>query len=310
MIDFLKPRVSVEAKNDFDAIFVVDPLERGFGYSLGNSMRRILLSSLPGAAVTSVRFEGVTHEFSTIPGVRDDVIDVILNIKEIVVRSYSEEPVTMKLNVKGPKEVKAGDIKCPSDIEIVNPDLYLATLNKGAKLEVEMVVEKGRGYVTAERNKKSSMPIGVIPIDSIFSPVKRVAYTVENTRVGQRTDYDKLRLEVETNGSLTADEIVSLAAKIMKEHMDLFIDRAPEKAESTVFEDKEEVVESFFDAPIEDLDLSVRSYNCLKRQGISTLQQLSKCTENDLINIRNFGAKSIQEIKEKLASFDLGLEKE
>ncbi len=310
MIDFLKPHISVEAKNDFNAIFTIEPLERGFGYSLGNFLRRALLSSLPGAAVTSIRFEGVSHEFSTIPGVKEDVMDIVLNVKEIALKSYSEEPVTLKLKAKGPKKVKAGNIKCPSDVEIIDTDQHLATLSKGSKLEMEMVVENGRGYVSAEKNKKSSMPIGVIPIDSIFSPIKRVTFTVENTRVGQRTDYDKLQLEVETKGSLTADEAVSLAAKIMNEHMDLFINRAPEKAEGTIFEVEEEEVESFLDAAIEDLDFSVRSYNCLKRHDINTLQQLSECTEGDLINIRNFGAKSIQEVRDKLESLNLSLAKE
>ncbi|HDP70166.1 MAG TPA: DNA-directed RNA polymerase subunit alpha [Actinobacteria bacterium] len=310
MIDFLKPHIGVEKENDCFATFTIEPLERGFGYSLGNSMRRILLSSLPGDAVTSVRFEGISHEFSTIPGVKEDVVGIILNIKELEIKSYSEGPVTLKVKVKGKKEVKAGDIECPSDVEIVNPDLHIATLNKDGKLELEMVVEKGRGYVSAERNKKSSMPIGVIPIDSLFSPIKRVTYTVENTRVGQRTDYDKLRLKVETKGNLTADEAVSLAAKIMSEHMDLFINRVPEKSEGTIFKSEEKHKESSLDAPIEDLDLSVRSYNCLKRHGIDTLQQLVKCKEKDLVNIRNFGLKSITEVKEKLNSLEFDLTKE
>lgn len=310
MIDFLKPHIGVEAKNDFFATFIVEPLERGFGYTLGNSMRRILLSSLPGAAVTSVRFENTAHEFSAIPGVKEDVVDIILNIKELVLRSYSYEPVTLKLSVKGQKEIKAGDIKCPSDIEIINPDLHIATLNKGGKFELEMVVEKGRGYAPAEQNKKSSAPIGVIPIDSLFSPIKKVTYEVENTRVGQRTDYDKLYLEVETNGSITADEAVSMAANIMNEHMDLFINRAPEEIEETIFGVDEKETESTLDSSIEDLDLSVRSYNCLKRHGIDTLQQLAECAENDLTNIRNFGAKSIQEVREKLVSLNINLKKE
>lgn len=310
MIDFLKPHMSIEKIDDFHARFIVEPLERGFGYSLGNSMRRILLSSLAGAAVSSVKFEGVPHEFSVIEGVKEDIVDLIINLKSLILKSYSSDPVTIRINAKGPKDVKAGDIEYPSDIEIINPDLHIATLNKGAKLEMEMVVENGRGYVSAERNKKASMAIGVIAIDSIFSPVKKVSYTVENTRVGQRTDYDKLILTVETKGNITPDEAVCMAAKIMNEHMTMFMDRAPEKTNFAVFGEGDKDKAGYPEAPIEDLDLSVRSYNCLKRHGINTLKDLHNCTEADLVNIRNFGNKSIVEVKEKLSNINLNLKKE
>lgn len=307
MIEFRKPRISVKQISDLVAEFTVEPLERGFGYTLGNTMRRILLSSLPGAAVSSVRIEGVSHEFSTIPNVQEDVTDIILNIKKLALRLHGDESATIRVKAKGPKEVKAEDMILPSEVEVVNPDLLIATLNKKGKLDMEMVVEKGRGYVSAERNKKPNDPIGVIPIDSLFSPTRRVVYTVENTRVGQRTDYDKLIIAVETNGSLTPDEAVSIAAKIMNEHMSLFIDRAPEEAAGPVFAPDEAEKAKILDSPIEELELSVRSYNCLKKEGINTLEQLISRSEADLLNIRNFGAKSIDEIKSKLKDLELSL---
>jgi DNA-directed RNA polymerase subunit alpha len=307
VIEFRKPRISVKQISDLVAEFTVEPLERGFGYTLGNTMRRILLSSLPGAAVSSVRIEGVSHEFSTIPNVQEDVTDIVLNLKKLVLRHHGDEPATMRIKAKGPKEVKAEDIVLPSDIEIVNPDLHIATLNKKGKLEMEMVVEKGRGYVSAERNKKPTDPIGMVPVDSLFSPTRKILYRVENTRVGQRTDYDKLIITVETNGSLTPDEAVSLAAKIMNEHMNLFIDRAPEEASIPVFAPDETEKGKILDSPIEELELSVRSYNCLKKEGINSLDQLISRTETDLLNIRNFGAKSIDEIKSKLKELELSL---
>jgi DNA-directed RNA polymerase subunit alpha len=307
VIEFRKPRISVKQIADLVAEFTVEPLERGFGYTLGNTMRRILLSSLPGAAVSSVRIDGVSHEFSTIPNTQEDVSDIVLNLKKLVLRLHNDEPATMRIKAKGPKEVKAEDIVLPSDVEIVNPDLHIATLNKKGKLEMEIVVEKGRGYVSAERNKKPTDPIGVIPVDSLFSPTRKVIYRVENTRVGQRTDYDKLIMTVETNGSLTPDEAVSLAAKIMNEHMNLFIDRAPEEASTPVFAPDETEKAKILDSPIEELEFSVRSYNCLKKEGINTLEQLISRSEADLLNIRNFGAKSIDEIKGKLNELELSL---
>lgn len=307
MIEFKKPRITVKSISDTVAEFTVEPLERGFGYTLGSTMRRVLLSSLPGAAISSVRMEGVAHEFSTIPNVQEDVTDIILNLKRLVLRLYSEEPATIRIKTKGPKEVKAEDIVLPSEVEIINPDLHIATLNKKGKLEMEMVVERGRGYVSAERNKKPSDPIGVVPIDSLFSPTRKVVYSVENTRVGQRTDFDKLILTVETNGSLTPDEAVSVASKIINEHMNLFIDRAPEEAAGEVFAPDETEKAKVLDSPIEELELSVRSYNCLKKEGVNTLEQLISRTEVELLNIRNFGAKSIEEIKNKLKELELSL---
>ncbi len=307
MIEFLKPIIAVEEMSENFAEFAVQPLERGFGHTLGNSLRRVLLSSLPGAAITSIRIEGVPHEFGSIPGVREDVTDIILNLKRLVLKLDSEEPAILRLDIKGPADVKASDLTLPSEVEIINPDLHIAKLNEDGKLEMEVTVESGRGYYPSERNKKPSDPIGVIPVDSAFCPIKRVTYKVVNTRVGQRTDFDKLALEVETNGSVSAKEAVSLAAKIVNEHMNLFMEQAPEEAEETVFVANKEEKDRVLDSPIENLELSVRSYNCLKRQGIDTLEQLVNCSENDLMNIRNFGAKSIQEVKDKLSDLNLSL---
>ncbi|MBI4733237.1 MAG: DNA-directed RNA polymerase subunit alpha [Rubrobacteridae bacterium] len=307
MLDIRKPGITVEEQRDNMAQFRVEPLERGFGYTLGNSIRRVLLSSLPGAAITSVKIERVSHEFSTVPGVKEDVIDIILNLKDVVLRLHGEEPVTMRINEQGPKFVTAGDIQFPAEIEIINPDRELATLNADGKLEIEMVVEPGRGYASAERNKRPSDAIGVIPIDSVFSPIRSVTYSVENTRVGQRTDYDRLILEVTTNGSITPFEAVSIGAKIVNEHMGLFMEQASEFADKPVFVATSGERDRMLDAPIEDLELSVRSYNCLKREGVNTVQQLIEQSEQDLMKVRNFGAKSIEEVKEKLVSLGLSL---
>lgn len=307
MIEFKRPRISVEEIDGTSARFTVEPLERGFGHTLGNCMRRVLLSSLPGAAVTTIKLEGVDHEFTAIKGVREDVTDIILNFKSLVLKLNGEPQATLRLSVKGPKTVTAGDISYPAGVEVLNPDLPLATLNKTGKLEAELEVEKGRGYTSGERNKKATDPIGVIPIDSIFTPVKKVSYAVEHTRVGQRTDYDKLLLEVQTNGSITPDEAVSMASQIINEHMMLFAEQAAEQAQQSVFVAEESQKEQSLNSPIEDLELSVRSYNCLKRQGIDTLQQLLDCSEIDLVNIRNFGQKSIDEVKAKLVELDLSL---
>lgn len=307
MIEFKKPRISVKQISETEAKFTIEPLERGFGYTLGNSLRRALLSSLPGAAVTSIKIDGVSHEFSTVKGVREDVTDIVLNIKDLVLKLHGDEPAKLCLKVKGPKEVKASDIQCPAEVEIINPKLHIATLNEKGKLNMEMMVEFGRGYVSAERNKKASAAVGVIPIDSLFTPVAQVSYVVENTRVGQRTDFDKLILEVHTNGGLTPMEAVAKAAKIVNDHMELFMKQVEEEMEETVFVPEEEERDKILDMPIEDLELSVRAYNCLKRQGIDTLEQLIDCTEADLMNIRNFGAKSIEEVKGKLADLELAL---
>ena len=306
MIEFKRPHIAVEEVSDNVANFVVEPLERGFGYTLGTSMRRALLSSMPGVAVTSIRIEGVDHEFTYIKGVQEDLTDIILNIKCMVFKMNGEDEARLTLSAKGPMEVTAGDISLPAGVEVVNADLPLATLNKTGKIEAEFTVEKGRGYTLADRNKKETDAIGVIPIDSIFTPIKRVSYKVDHTRVGQRTDYDKLSLMVETDGSLTPMEAVSKASQIINEHMYLFAEGEDEEAES-VFEAEVSEKEPALNSPIEDLELSVRSYNCLKRQGIDSLQELLDCSEIDLINIRNFGSKSIEEVKAKLSELSLGL---
>ncbi|MBE0448289.1 MAG: DNA-directed RNA polymerase subunit alpha [Actinobacteria bacterium] len=307
MLDIRKPSISVEELRDSAARFKIEPLERGFGYTLGNSLRRVLLSSLPGAAITSVRIERVAHEFSTIPGVKEDVTDILLNLKDVVLRLYGNEPATMRINIQGPKEITAADIEYPADVEIINPGLHIATLNEDGRLEMEMIVESGRGYTSADRNKRPSDTIGVIPVDSIFSPTKRVTYTVENTRVGQRTDFDKLILEVTTNGSISPYEAVSIGAKIINDHMDLFMEQADEFATVPVFVPDTSERDKTLDSPIEDLELSVRSYNCLKREEIHTVQQLVEQSEGDLVKIRNFGAKSIEEVKDKLAQLGFSL---
>lgn len=307
MMEIRKPKISAETVTDTNGKFIVEPLERGFGYTLGNSMRRVLLSSLPGAAVTSLKIDGVSHEFATVTGMREDVTDLVLNVKNLILRLHGDGPANLSMRVKGPKDVKARDIEAPADVEVVNPDLHLATLNKEGKLEMELTVEKGRGYVSSERNKTATDAIGVVPIDSLFTPVTRVTYTVENTRVGQRTDYDKLILDVHTDGSSTPYEAVSQAAKIVNDHMELFMEQSPEQAEGTIFAPDVAEKAGVLDSPIEDLELSVRSYNCLKRQSIDTLEQLVDCTETDLLNIRNFGAKSIDEVKDKLVELGLSL---
>lgn len=307
MIKIQKPQISGKKVSDNVADFVVEPLERGFGYTLGNTLRRVLLSSLPGAAITSIKMEGVRHEFSTVEGVREDVTDIVLNLKRLTLKLHSEEPAVMRIKVKGPKEVTAADIQAPAEVEIVNPSLHIADLNKKGKLEMEMVVEPGRGYVSQEHNKKATDAIGVVPIDSLFTPVTRASYTVENTRVGQRTDYDKLILRVSTDGGATPEEAVAMAAKIVNEYMRLFVEQAETETKEAVFVTEEEEKDKTLEQPIEELELSVRSYNCLKRQGIDTLEQLIDCSEADLMSMRNFGAKSINEVKSKLAELSLSL---
>jgi DNA-directed RNA polymerase subunit alpha len=288
---------------------VVEPLERGFGYTLGNCMRRVLLSSLQGAAARSIRVEGVQHEFSAIPGVREDVTDVVLNVKQLVFsdNGIGDEAVAM-LAVTGPKVVTGADLSVPSEFELVNPEQVIATLDKGARLEMSVKIGIGRGYVSADRNKDVNDVLGVITVDSLFSPVVRCTYVVENTRVGQRTDYDKLVLELETNGSMSPDDAVARGARIIDEHMMLFAEQAhTDISGEVVFGDPVDEGEAVLDTPIEELDLSVRSFNCLKRQGVNTIGQLTECTEADLLNIRNFGAKSIEEVKDKLQQMGLGL---
>lgn len=310
MIEIEKPRIEcIEmSKDNTYGKFVVEPLERGYGITLGNSLRRILLSSLPGAAVTSVKIEGVLHEFSTLPGVVEDTTEIILNLKKLAMKMHSDEPKTVRIEAQGECEVTAGDIIHDGDIEIVNPDAHIATLDVDGKLFMEMTVERGRGYVPAERNKKPGQPIGIIPIDSIFSPVRRVNFHVQDTRVGQRTDYDKLTLEVWTNGTIKPDEAASLGAKILSEHLMLFIELTERTNEVEIMVEKEEEEkEKVMEMAIEELDLSVRSYNCLKRAGINTVQELIQKTPEDMMKVRNLGKKSLEEVEQKLKSLGLSL---
>jgi DNA-directed RNA polymerase subunit alpha len=310
MIEIEKPKIDYVKISDDGCYgkFVIEPLERGYGITIGNSLRRVLLSSLPGAAVTSVKIDGVLHEFSSIPGVIEDVPDIILNLKDLAIRLYSDEPKVLIVEAQGEKKVTAGDIKADADVEIVDPDQPIATLDKDGKLYMEITVQNGRGYVLADKNKQSNQPIGVIPVDSIFTPVRKVNYTVENTRIGQITDYDKLTLEVWTNGAIEPDEAISLAAKILNEHLVLFTNMSEYIENIEVPEEKiEEKREHALDMTIEELDLSVRSYNCLKRAGINTVQELTEKTEDEMMKVRNLGRKSLDEVIQKLNALGLSL---
>ena len=287
--------------------FVIEPLERGFGHTLGNSMRRVLLSSLPGVAVSSVHIEGVQHEFSTIPGVKEDVTEIILNLKTMACRMFCEGPKQLVIDFKGPMELTAGDIKTDDEVEIVNKDLHIATLNEDAHLQMQLTLERGRGYVSADKNKNPSMPIGVIPIDSIYTPVKKVNYTVEDTRVGQITDYDKLTLELWTNGTLKPEEAISGAAKILMEHLELFVGLTDQVIPVSMVQPEEEKKDKVLEMTIEELDLSVRAYNCLKRAGINSVAELVQKNEDDMMKVRNLGRKSLEEVQQKLEALGLGL---
>jgi len=313
MLEIEKPKIEcaeMSEENNY-ARFVVEPLERGYGITLGNSLRRILLSSLPGAAVTSVKIDGVLHEFSTIPGVKEDVTDIILNLKNLCLKMYSDEEKTMRVEAKGDQQVKAGDIIHDPDIEILNPDLHIATLSGNSRFFMELNVAKGRGYVPAEKNKKGDHIIGVVPVDSVFTPVRKVNFTVENTRVGQRTDYDKLTLEVWTDGSIRPDEATSLSAKILGEHLRLFIGLTETVNDVEIMVEKEEEQkDKILEMTIEELDLSVRSYNCLKRAGINTVEELVQKNEEDMMKVRNLGKKSLEEVINKLRDLGLSLRKD
>ncbi|MGI6189212.1 MAG: DNA-directed RNA polymerase subunit alpha [Caldicoprobacteraceae bacterium] len=312
MIEIEKPKIEIVEMSDDNRYgkFVIEPLERGFGITLGNSLRRVLLSSLPGAAVTSIKVDGALHEFSVIPGVKEDLVEIILNLKELCIRMDGDQPQVMTINAQGACEITGADIIADADIEILNPDLHIATLNEDAKLYMEINVEKGRGYVPAERNKQPGQPIGIIPVDSIFTPIRKVNYTVEDTRVGQITDYDRLTLEVWTNGALKPDEATSLAAKILSEHLMLFIDLTDHVNDVEIMVEKEEdKKEKVLEMTIEELDLSVRSYNCLKRAGINTVEELTQRTAEDMMKVRNLGKKSLEEVQQKLAALGLSLKK-
>lgn len=309
MIEIEKPTINKYIDEDGNyGKFIVEPLERGYGTTLGNALRRILLSSLPGAAVTSVKIDGVLHEFSTIPGVKEDVTEIILNLKKLAVRLNGENTKRVIINAVGPKEVTAADIIGDSEMEIFNPDLHIATLEENATLVMEINLARGRGYVPAEMNKTENTPISVIPVDSIYTPVRKVNFTIENTRVGQVTDYDRLVLEIWTDGSITPDEGVSIGAKIMQEHLNLFIQLTDTTDAMEIMVEKEEdQKEKALEMTIEELELSVRSFNCLKRAAINTVEELTQKSEDDMMKVRNLGKKSLDEVKAKLEELGLGL---
>ena len=315
MIEIEKPRIETEELTEDGKYgkFVVEPLERGFGNTLGNSLRRVLLSSLEGCAVTSIKIDGVLHEFSTIPGVKEDVTEIVLNMKSVVAKLYETSPKVVEISAQGPCVVTAGDIKCDSEVEILNPEQHIATLGEDAKLNMEITIDKGRGYIPAERNKliSGNNVIGVLPIDSIYTPVLKVNYTVDNTRVGQITDYDKLTLDVWTNGVINAQEAVSLAAKVLTEHLNLFVNLSDKASSTEVMVEKDDKgKEKILEMTIEDLDLSVRSFNCLKRAGINTVEDLINKSEEDMMKVRNLGRKSLEEVIQKLNSLGFSLQKE
>ena len=314
MIEIEKPNISTVnlSEDGRSGTFIVEPLERGYGTTLGNSLRRVLLSSLPGFAVTSIKIDGVLHEISTVPGVKEDVTEIVLNVKGITAKLYSDSPKTVVIDCSGEREVTAGDIKQDSDIEILNPEHHIATLSEGSRLYMELTFDHGRGYVSQERNKQLGQPaIGTIYTDSIYTPVYNVSYSVENTRVGSNTDYDKLTLEVLTNGTISAKEAVSLGAKILNEHLNLFVDLSAEAKNTEIMVEREETIkEKVLEMTIEELDMSVRSFNCLKRAGIDTVEDLTNRTEEEMIKVRNLGKKSLEEVILKLHSLGLDLKKE
>ncbi len=308
MIEIERPKIECVEKRMGYGRFVVEPLERGFGTTLGNSLRRVLLSSLPGVAVTSVKIDGVLHEFSTVEGVKEDVTEIILNLKELCVRLHGNDPKKVVIDASGEGEVTAGDILPDSDVEIINPELHIATLDKNARLHMEIMLDHGRGYVSADKNKRVGMSIGEIAVDSIYTPIEKVNFYVEDTRVGSSTDFDKLTLEVWTSGSIEPDEAVSHAAKILTEHLSLFTnltDHIP--GEVIMVEKEEDKKEKILEMTIEELDLSVRSYNCLKRAGINTVDELVQRNEEEMMKVRNLGRKSLEEVQQKLLALGLTL---
>ena len=322
MIEIEKPNITTAelSEDGKSGKFMVEPLERGFGITLGNSLRRVLLSSLPGVAVSSIKIDGVLHEFSTVAGVKEDVTEIVLNVKGITAKLHTNTPKTVIIDVTGARDVTAGDIKQDSDIEILNPDLHIATVGEGSRFYMELVFEQGRGYVSQEKNKQIhnnllgsdiSAPIGTIYTDSIYTPVYNVSYEVEPTRVGSNSDYDKLTLDVLTNGTITAKEAIALGAKILNEHLNLFVTLSEEAGNADIMVEREETIkEKVLEMTIEDLDMSVRSFNCLKRAGIDTVEDLTNRTEEDMIKVRNLGKKSLEEVIQKLHSLGLDLKKE
>ena len=308
MIEFEKPNITKIDENKDYGKFVIEPLERGYGTTLGNSLRRVLLASLPGAAVTSINIDGVLHEFDTVPGVREDVMQIILNIKGIAVKSYVEDEKIIELDVEGPAEVTAGDILTDSDIEIVNPDHYLFTIGEGSSLKATMTVNSGRGYVPADENKKDNAPVGTLAVDSIYTPVTKVNYQVEPARVGSNDGFDKLTLEILTNGTIIPEDALGLSARILTEHLDLFTNLTEIAKSTEVMKEADtESDDRILDRTIEELDLSVRSYNCLKRAGINTVHDLTEKSEAEMMKVRNLARKSLEEVKLKLIDLGLGL---
>ena len=315
IVEFEKARIEcVEmAPNNAYGKFVIEPLERGFGHTLGNALRRVLINSLPGAAVTSVNIDGVQHEFSTVPGVKEDVTEIVLNIKGLIANLHCDGPKTVEISAEGPCNVTAGSIHCDSEVEILNPDMHIATLSDGAKLSMEITLDRGRGYISADRNKAqmAANVIGELPIDSIYTPVLKVNYNVEPTRVGQSIDFDKLNLEVWTNGIVSAQEAVSLAAKILTEHLNLFVDLSDAGSTTEIMVEKDDKgKEKVLEMTIEELDLSVRSFNCLKRAGINTVEDLINKSEEEMMKVRNLGRKSLEEVIWKMASLGFNLHKD
>ena len=308
MIEFEKPNITKIDENKDYGVFVVEPLERGYGTTLGNSLRRVLLASLPGAAVTSINIEGVLHEFDTVPGVREDVMQIILNVKGIAVKSYVQDEQIIELDVEGPAEVTAGDILTDSDIEIVNPDHYLFTIGEGASLKATLTVNSGRGYVPADQNKKDDAPVGTLAVDSIYTPVTKVNYQVEPARVGSNDGFDKLTLEILTNGTIIPEDALGLSARILTEHLNLFTNLTEIAIATDVMKEVDTTSDDrILERTIEELDLSVRSYNCLKRAGINTVYDLTEKSEAEMMKVRNLGRKSLEEVKIKLADLGLGL---
>ena len=315
MIEIEKPKIETEilSEDGTHGKFVVEPLERGFGTTLGNSLRRVLLSSLPGVAATSIKIDGVVHEFSTVPGVKEDVTEIVLNIKGLIANLHCDGPKTVEISAEGPCNVTAGSIHCDSEVEILNPDMHIATLSDGAKLSMEITLDRGRGYISADRNKAKMVTnvIGQLPIDSIYTPVLKVNYNVEPTRVGQSIDFDKLNLEVWTNGIISAQEAVSLAAKILTEHLNLFVDLSDAGSNTEIMVEKDDKgKEKVLEMTIEELDLSVRSFNCLKRAGINTVEDLINKSEEEMMKVRNLGRKSLEEVIWKMNSLGFNLHKD
>lgn len=310
MLKMHKPNVKVKAKDDFRGEFIIEPLERGFGHTLGNSIRRVLLSSIEGVGMTQIKIENTMHEFSTVEGMREDMIEFTANLKDIVFKLEGDDPVILKLDKKGSGEVTAADINLPAEVEVINPDSYICTLTKKGSIKAEMKVEKDKGYRTAEENTIEGEPLGVIPLDTIFSPIKIVSFRVDNTRVGQMTNFDKLSVDIKTDGSIKPEDALSQASKIINDYMALLIDLSDEtQKDMPIFEEIEEEDDKQEYPTIEELELSVRAYNCLKREGVDTVEKLLEYTEDELLDIRNFGQKSIQEVKDKIKELELSFKK-